>query len=261
MRKFNRKLESLIGLLDTLVKRLIPDLLEVFSSIGLKGSPLESHLASPGKPELEGDILKYNLSLFPKMLDYFREATECFFILCRSKKAKIYQQNEMQDILQLLERSRYTCGTAIEQLFLIEGEVEYRLADQNASKDKLKRKQILTKSKDDLIKDLYKKKLRTEKDAFKTRESKVNLQKETSSKAYDFLHNGVFEQQESDKEWKNQIQESKMKNHQLRTVSSYLDDVLDSMAQVRKIGTLKRVQFLQRLLKEVRFQSNNQGAN
>lgn len=111
--KLNNKFEKIIGILDKLVKQLLFDIIDCFNEIGLEDSPLTSAEVHQ-KFNSEGETLKGNCKLFGKIVDYFKDAMECFFVLCRQKSKRSFDVATSMKILNLIELVRYEVGLICE---------------------------------------------------------------------------------------------------------------------------------------------------
>lgn len=168
-----------------LVEFLVEDVIDKFDQVGVKPNPLnEEEIEKVFESQLEA-FLSTSL-MFPKLLDHFKDAIECFFILCHQKGANGLREEPTAIVLQIMEKSRYLIGDLMEEIRQIEinHEEKKKLMMKFESSQKPKRQKGLEKYKTvgngeldvvSMINELYNKKFSRPNGRFFTRESKVNL--------------------------------------------------------------------------------------
>lgn len=75
-----------------------------------------------------------NMSLFNKMVDYFKDSIECFFVLCRQKSKRNFDEVTSMEILHLIEILRFETGTICEQVRVSKNDMEVQLKIEKNAK-------------------------------------------------------------------------------------------------------------------------------
>jgi hypothetical protein len=66
------------------------------------------------KPMTEDDNLRQNCMIANKSIDYFKEGSECFFVLCRQNKMRTFTDISINEIMQMIMRARFDVGKLLE---------------------------------------------------------------------------------------------------------------------------------------------------
>ena len=205
--KLNRRTEEMIVIVDMLIRQILWDLVDRFSEIGMPCSPLTIKEALKTYTS-EVSIQNDNKYLFIDIADYFKDSIESFFVLCRQKEKRTFDETSFNEILQLIERIRYSISTMMGTFRLCNKNKELisTLKKKREEADpKLKKidfiKSLRNRSIDeenentdkkiemnltDRIKELYKRKICRVRPSTPTRESKVDLRTKTQEGLQNF---------------------------------------------------------------------------
>lgn len=191
----------MIVIVDMLVRQILWDLVDRFEEIGMPTSPLTIKEALKTFTS-EFDILNDNKYLFMDSADYFKDSMECFFVLCRQKEKRTFDETTFNEILQLIERIRYSISTTIEIFRMSEHnkelkhtlkrkqeEAEFKSSKnldylktykQGQKEEKIKYpEETPEKTLENRLHELYKRKICRIKPSTPSRESKVDLKEKT----------------------------------------------------------------------------------
>lgn len=207
--KMNRRSEETIVIINMLVRLLLWDLVDRFSEIGLQESPLTIKQVKETFGS-EGEILVANKKLFIDSIEYFKDCMECFFVLCRQKDKRTFDEVTFAEILQLVERVRFNIGTTMESLrlciknFELNKTMKKKAEEWQARRDGVDKRAILKTisitnedvsnmdsannriNLNERLKELYKNKISRTKVSTPTRESKINLKARTQEGLLNF---------------------------------------------------------------------------
>lgn len=190
IRKINEKVEELMGILLKLIEFLVEDVIDKFEQVGIKPNPLTAEeMEKVFDSQIDSFISSTNL--FPKLLDHFKDAMECFFILCHQRESTGLKEEATVIVLQLLEKGRYLIGDLMEEMRQMEISHEerkklkqkFQVPEKEAPKKPGKHKKYKTIGGSQgteldvvsMINELYSKKFSRPNGRFFTRESKINL--------------------------------------------------------------------------------------
>jgi uncharacterized protein YktA (UPF0223 family) len=191
-------LEELMGIMLKIIEFLLEDIMEKFDQVGVKPNPLtEEEKAITFGSQM--DAFMSSSRLFPLLLDHFKDAVECFFILCRQKDRALLE-NDVNVVLQMLERGRYNIGELIEEFRQLEASYDEKVKLEREFVDSSKGKKQMVSAKVQevlkgknqksgkqnqdflnivyMINELHKKKFTNTSQKYWTRESKINLKNE-----------------------------------------------------------------------------------
>ncbi len=185
VRHLNHKVEEILAIMNELIKLLLFDILDDLDKIGLTKSPVEGFVEKT--PLTEFEIYSSNVKLLKGMVDYFKEGVECYMLLCKqNKNTRILPDINCEMVIQLIERGRFNIAQVLETMKNIKEKIvfiEKELFDLESSDHRRKGK----RSANDLLTELFKKKYKQTMEIHKTRESKVDLKKETTMGLYNIL--------------------------------------------------------------------------
>ena len=84
----------------------------------------------------EGEAFKGNCELFGKIVDYFKDAIECFFVLCRQKSKRSFNVATSTELLNLVELVRFEVGLICEtaRISKSDGDIVHKFKKNKESK-------------------------------------------------------------------------------------------------------------------------------
>lgn len=190
-------LEELMGIMLKIIEFLLEDIMEKFDQVGVKPNPLTEE-EKEKVFDNQMDAFLSSSKLFPLLLDHFKDAIECFFILCRQKDRALLE-NDVNVVLQMLERGRFNIGELIEEFRQLEASYDQKVklekefvsskkqlgtgtlaeeARKNANNQKVSKQNQDFLNIVYMINELHKKKFTNMSQKYWTRESKINLKNE-----------------------------------------------------------------------------------
>lgn len=192
--------------------------------------------------------------------------------MCRQQKLSKFRVSKMNAIIQLIERSRLICSRVLEMLRIswldIKDKVSILLSTKKETEELLsntkpnitcsmsQRSSNLSIAKEDtaknLIQELYKKKLANIRLKDTTRESKVNLLKETSNNAYNFGKDTISYGHVSNEELE-QMRKNRLQTNAVIEQTGQLDRLLEMMQKATGLKDLDRVEMIQNMLFDVKL--------
>ena len=185
LRHLNRKVEEILAIMNELIKLLLFDILDDLDKIGLTKSPVEGFVEQSALNEFE--IYSSNVKLLKGMVDYFKEGVECYMLLCKqNKNTRILPDINCEMVIQLIERGRFNVALVLESMKNIKEKIVF-FEKEKFELEKTDHHRAGKKSANDLLTELFKKKYKQTMEIHKTRESKVDLKKETTMGLYNIL--------------------------------------------------------------------------
>jgi hypothetical protein len=82
--------------------------------IGLRLSPFEVLDVDNEKFHSELEIFEENVNTLNQMMEYFKDAKDCFSIMCRQRDKKTLEDKKFNELMQYFMRARYNIGKIYE---------------------------------------------------------------------------------------------------------------------------------------------------
>lgn len=118
--ELNIKLETITGLLNFISQIILLDFKDCYEEIGLKHSPIEKdeQLFHPIRNELKA--FQMNTKIFNEIVEFYRDCMDCFFILIRQNKKRLFDENTATNLIKAISESRFSIGRLYEEYIMHE---------------------------------------------------------------------------------------------------------------------------------------------
>ena len=124
--ELNIKLETIVGLINYISRIILLDFQDSYQELGIKKSPIFKNemLMVPIRNEMRA--FEVNSRIFTEIVDFFRDCLDCFFILLRQRRKKLFEEQTANDLIKAISESRFSIGKLYEEYLIHE-----KILDEN----------------------------------------------------------------------------------------------------------------------------------